>query len=154
MYWKILIPLDGSELAECVFLHLEAIAGGCQAQKITFVRVLEPLRQPAGDYTLTKSEIEKIEASQRIVAEKYLSEISNRLNLPSTVDIQWQVLVGPVAETLDDFIRDNGIDLVMIATHGRSGVSRWVMGSIADRILRSSCAPVLIVRAPDCVAKT
>jgi nucleotide-binding universal stress UspA family protein len=43
------------------------------------------------------------------------------------------------------------VDLIIIATHGRSGVSRWVWGSVADRILRSSCVPVLMVRAPGCV---
>ena len=57
------------------------------------------------------------------------------------------VLVGPVADKLVDYVDANEIDLVLIATHGRSGISRWVRGSIADRVLRSARAPVLMVRA-------
>jgi len=57
------------------------------------------------------------------------------------------VLVGNVSDSLVDYVDANEIDLVLIATHGRSGLSRWVRGSIADRVLRSSRAPVLMVRA-------
>jgi nucleotide-binding universal stress UspA family protein len=58
------------------------------------------------------------------------------------------VLSGREAESLVDFVEANGIEMIIIATHGRSGVSRWVRGSIADRILRASRVPVLMVRAP------
>ena len=64
---------------------------------------------------------------------------------------RWTRLGGLPTVAVDDILvhpRDR--DLV-IATHGRSGVSRWVWGSVADRILRSACVPVLMVRAPGCV---
>jgi len=67
------------------------------------------------------------------------------------VKCQWEVITGTVAENLADYAAKKAIDLIVIATHGRSGVSRWVWGSVADRILRSSCTPVLMVRAPGCV---
>jgi nucleotide-binding universal stress UspA family protein len=51
-----------------------------------------------------------------------------------------------------DYASKNDVDLIIIATHGRSGVSRWVWGSVADHILRSACVPVLMIRAPGCVA--
>jgi nucleotide-binding universal stress UspA family protein len=60
-------------------------------------------------------------------------------------------MVGKVAESIADYATKNGVDLIIIATHGRSGVSRWVWGSVADRVLRSACVPVLMVRAPGCV---
>ena len=60
---------------------------------------------------------------------------------------QAEVLVGRVAESLADYTETKGIDLIVIATHGRSGISRWVRGSIADRVLRFSPVPVLMVRA-------
>jgi nucleotide-binding universal stress UspA family protein len=53
-----------------------------------------------------------------------------------------------VAESLVDYCVDNEIDLIIIATHGHSGVTRWVRGSVADKILRSSRIPVLMIRAP------
>jgi nucleotide-binding universal stress UspA family protein len=59
-----------------------------------------------------------------------------------------EVLTGRVADSLSDFIEANDFDLILMATHGRSGVKRWVMGSIADKILRFSNVPVLMVRAP------
>ncbi len=58
------------------------------------------------------------------------------------------VIVGEVADSLIDYSEANDIDLILIATHGRSEVSRWVRGSIADRILRASQIPVVMVRAP------
>ena len=67
---------------------------------------------------------------------------------PNGVELQPQVLAGKPAESLIDYAEANKIDLILIATHGRSGVSRWVRGSIADRILRASKVPVLMVRAP------
>lgn len=63
------------------------------------------------------------------------------------IDFKAHVLKGPVADKLVDYVDANEIDLVLIATHGRSGISRWVRGSIADRVLRSARAPVLMVRA-------
>ena len=56
--------------------------------------------------------------------------------------------MGSVADKLIDYAEANEVDMILMATHGRSGVSRWVRGSIADRILRASRVPVLMVRAP------
>ena len=67
------------------------------------------------------------------------------------VNTQMEVLSGNPADSIADYATKNEIDLIIIATHGRSGISRWVWGSVADRILRSSCVPVLMVRAPGCV---
>jgi nucleotide-binding universal stress UspA family protein len=50
-----------------------------------------------------------------------------------------------------EYANNGGFDLVIIATHGRSGVSRWVWGSVADRLLRAVCIPILMVHAPGCV---
>jgi nucleotide-binding universal stress UspA family protein len=63
----------------------------------------------------------------------------------------YEVLEGKVAETLADWVEKNNVDLIIIASHGRSGISRWMMGSVADRILHSVCAPVLMIRAPGCI---
>ena len=59
-----------------------------------------------------------------------------------------EVLEGRVTESLAQYALDNNIDLILIATHGRSGVTRWVRGSVADKVLRSANVPVLMVRAP------
>ncbi|MEJ2728684.1 MAG: universal stress protein [Deltaproteobacteria bacterium] len=65
--------------------------------------------------------------------------------------LSYEVLEGSVAATLAHWAEDKGVDLIVIASHGRSGISRWVYGSVADRVLRSACVPVLMIRAPGCV---
>ena len=65
------------------------------------------------------------------------------------VDLRNEVLIGRVAERLAEYIESQEMDLIIIATHGRSGISRWVRGSIAERVLSSSHVPVLMVRAAD-----
>jgi nucleotide-binding universal stress UspA family protein len=151
MYQKIMVPLDGSDLAECVLPHAEAIAMGCEVKNVTFVRAVEPLQIPSGaGWVFSPEERQRIESSHRSDAQGYLNQLVGRLKYDG-VDIQTQVITGKAAESLADYAEKNDVDLIAIATHGRSGVSRWVWGSVADRILRSACVPVLMVRAPGCV---
>jgi len=156
MYQKILVPVDGSQLAECVLPHVSAIASGCQVRDVLLVRVVEPFQPPPGKGYEglfpedLKEEQERFEAGEKKAAQEYLSQVTARLRSEGR-SVQSQLLVGRVAESVADFAEKNGVDLIVIATHGRSGVSRWVWGSTADRILRSSCVPVLMVRAPGCV---
>jgi len=151
MYKKIMVPLDGSELAECVLPHLAALAEGGKVRNIVFVRVVEPFHLPTGDFVIDQKQIAKIETENKIAAEAYLKQVVSRVKYEG-ISVESQVLFGRVAEGLADFAAKNQVDLIVIATHGRSGVSRWVWGSVADRVLRSSCVPVLMVRAPGCVA--
>jgi nucleotide-binding universal stress UspA family protein len=151
VYNKILVPLDGSELAECIFPHLETLAGGCQAKEVVLIRVIEPFRQPTpSEYIIRPEEIIRINQEVKAEAEKYISQASTKIKRDG-FRVKTEVLAGSPAEFLSDYATKNGIDLIVIATHGRSGVSRWVWGSVADRILRSACVPVLMVRAPGCV---
>jgi nucleotide-binding universal stress UspA family protein len=151
MYKKILVPLDGSKLAECVLPHVEALVKGGQVQEVVLARVHEPFRGVGGtDFVLSEREIARIESEQIAAAEKYLKEVVNQVRLDG-LKPRAELLRGTIPETLGEYAAKNGVDLIIIATHGRSGVSRWVWGSVADRILRSSCVPVLMVRAPGCV---
>jgi nucleotide-binding universal stress UspA family protein len=154
MYNKILVPLDGSKLAECVLPHAEALAKGCQVKEVEFVRVFEPFRMPtAGDFVMSEKDMAKLDAEHKAEAEKYIQEVAK--NSHSTgVKASGTVIKRRegVAEDLAEYAKKSGADLIVIATHGRSGPSKWVWGSVADRTLRSSCVPVLMVRAPGCVA--
>ncbi|MBP1715703.1 MAG: hypothetical protein H6Q42_3906 [Deltaproteobacteria bacterium] len=76
MYQRILVPLDGSELAECVLPHVEVLARGCQAKSLVFIRVVEPLRQVAGDYVMDPDQVKKIESESKLAAEAYSGEIN------------------------------------------------------------------------------
>jgi nucleotide-binding universal stress UspA family protein len=151
MYQKILVPLDGSELAECVLPHVEALAGGCEVKTVVFARVVEPIHPPTGDWVMEPEQIKKLEGEHKRAAEEYLRKIAAKA-APAGASVETAVLRGAPAESLADYAAKNQADLIIIATHGRSGVSKWVWGSVADRILRSACVPVLMVRAPGCVA--
>ena len=151
MYQKILVPLDGSQLAECVFPHLEALVGGCKVKEVVLVRVAEPFRQPAAsENILDPEEMVRINEKIRAGAEMYINQAKDKIKLPG-IEVKAGVLKGNAAETLADYATKNAVDLILIATHGRSGVSRWAWGSVADRILRSACVPVVMVRAPGCI---
>jgi len=151
MYKKILVPLDGSKLAECVLPHVESIAKGCGVQEVVFLRVAEPfhLRSGYGAY-FSQETINRIDADNKAAAESYLSQLMKRTRYDG-VSVKPEVITSIPAESIADYATKNSIDLIAIATHGRSGVSRWAWGSVADRILRSACVPVLMVRAPGCV---
>ena len=147
MYEKIMVPLDGSELAECVLPHVEGFIKGCHVSNVVFVRVVEPITAPVGNVYIGREESRERESTRKSAVKDYLNQIVDRLKHEGT-ELYSEVLVGRVADSLADYTEKNDIDLILIATHGRSGVTRWVRGSIADKILRSSNAPVLMVRAP------
>jgi nucleotide-binding universal stress UspA family protein len=158
MYKKILVPLDGSELAECVLPHVETIVKGCQVPDVIFIRVVEPIHLPTSATDLStvyteadaKAAEEKTDAFNKAEAEKYIEGMVSRFHY-GNANNQGVVVMGKPAETIAEYAEKNAVDLVVVATHGRSGVSRWVWGSTTDKVLRSACVPLLMVRAPGCV---
>ena len=152
MYQRILVPLDGSELAECVLPHVEAVAKGCGVREVIFIRVVEPFERTGGfsEVTYSEEDIKRINAEKKDAAGSYLSRIVDQVKYDS-VNLKSEALTGKAAECIAEYATKNEVDLIVIATHGRSGISRWVWGSVADRLLRSACVPVLMVRAPGCV---
>lgn len=154
MYSKIMVPLDGSELAECVMPHVEAITTGCKITNVVFTRVVNPVQLPAsvparGEFSFTETERQQLYEQHKQAAEAYLKKMVASTRLEGVV-FSYEVLEGKAAVALAHWAEKNEVDLIVIASHGRSGVSRWVMGSVAERVLRSACVPVLMVRAPGC----
>lgn len=150
MYKKILVPLDGSELAECVLPHVESIAKGCDVGSVVFVRALDIYIPSAAQAYLGEEQKREMDERAEAAAREYLDQVVSRVKLGG-VEVQKQFITGKAAESITEYATKSDADLIVIATHGRSGISRWVWGSVADRILRSACVPVLMVRAPGCV---
>ncbi|MBI2957283.1 MAG: universal stress protein [Chloroflexi bacterium] len=150
MYQKIMVPLDGSALAECVLPHVTTLAQACGAGQVVLVRVVEPVHLPTDPgVAIDASTLARIETEQRVEAEKYLQDVVKRLK--GVVDqAKAEVLFGIAADALPGYASAHGVDLIVIATHGRSGISRWVWGSVAERVLRAACAPVMMVRPAGC----
>jgi len=95
-------------------------------------------------------EIERIDNENMADAGNYLEQIKKQANY-GEANIQPVVIMGRPAENIAKYATDNDVDLIIISTHGHSGVSRWVLGSVADRVSRTACVPVLMVRAPGCI---
>ena len=148
MYQHVMVPLDGSELAECVLPHVEAISTGCNVTRVSLVRVVPPLKLHGGvESGLSPEMRQQLEDDSKKIAREYLDEKAQELR-DKGVATETAVIFGEVVHELIEFSATHEVDLIITATHGRSGVSRWVMGSIADRTLRASPVPVLMVRAP------
>ena len=158
MYQRVMVPLDGSELAECVLPHAAALADGMGVSSVVLVRVIEPYVVPYDDnvdFSFKVIEMEK--QAENTVDQKHIAEARNYLdnvaqNFAVKAELDKVVLLGKPAAALVDYAAQNSVDLVVISTHGRSGVQRWLRGSVAERILQSICAPVFMIRAPGCIA--
>ncbi len=140
MYKKILVPLDGSELAECVLSHVKAIAARSSTEQVILLRIIEPI--PVGMPPAIECEVQKAGVK---AAEEYLAKTKAKLKKEG-LNVEMKVLTGRAAETIADFAQREKVDLIALATHGRSGVRRWVFGSVADRLVRSPPLPVLLIR--------
>ena len=145
MYQRILIPLDGSELAECALPHAKEIAKGCNIGEVVLLEVVEPPSSFTGgsiDFIAFQN------ASHRAIveaAEGYVAKVQSQLSSEG-LNVRSEVLIGKAAETIMEFAEKNAVDIIAIATHGRSGISRWRFGSVANKLLQASHVPILIIR--------
>ncbi len=157
MYKHIMVPLDGSELAECVFSQLETVVKSCQiAPKVTLVRVVTPLKLYGGfefggvpEY-ISPEQIQRLEDDSAKAAQVYLTKQVQLLKNDG-ITAEAKVVFGLASESLTDYAEKNGVDLIVIATHGRSGITEWFWGSVAERVLKTSKIPILMVRPNGCV---
>ncbi len=150
MYKKILSPMDGSEFAECSLEHLRSIATGCNVSEIVLFTVIEPFPPTTG---ISEDWRNKLERESRAEAEDYLTKLAQRLDLKeNNVTIRTAVAHGRPAGNILKYASENNVDLIIMSTHGRSGVSRWVFGSVANKVLRHSPVPVLIASPIACRA--
>jgi nucleotide-binding universal stress UspA family protein len=81
------------------------------------------------------------------MAHTYLKQVAQQLE-KQEIKVSTAVRIGPVAETIVQFAKTNDIDLIAMATHGRTGMARWTLGSVAAQVLREGSTPVFLVRSP------
>ena len=135
---RILVPIDGSKLAERALVPALALAAAMGA-KLFFFRVANPL-----SLNLDPKLYQRIIEMRQEEAKRYLQSVQSRFS-SATVDIETQVLVGRVARSILEYAQEKEIDLIVMSSHGRSGVSRWIYGSMAEKVLRNApCAKVII----------
>lgn len=159
MYKKILAPLDGSKLAECALEHVKTIATGCSVPEVVLLRVVDPsysfgIGEIAASNPKLAYEVEQeTEKEHKTQAQKYVDELADRLK-NSGVAATGVVIAGTISSSIAgeilNYAHKNNVDLIIMSTHGRSGVTRWAFGSIADRVSHYSTVPVLMISSPGC----
>jgi len=141
MFDPILVPLDGSQLAECVLPHIVAIARPFDAE-ITLLRMLEKNKAngSAQLFDLLNWQINKTKAAL------YLEKTKARLQ-ESGLQARTIVLEGLVAKGITQYAQNQGMKLIILSSHGHSGLTQWGISSITQKIILSAPTSVLIVRA-------
>lgn len=148
MYNRILVPLDGSTFAEAALGHARTLAR-CTGAELTLLRVAT---HPVYEYVAAEPLLyQTIEQDSEKESAAYLEKVAAELRAEG-FHVSAETCTGPVAETILDYARDISADIIVMSTHGRSGLARWFIGSIADKIVRGATLPVLLAR-PDLPAR-
>lgn len=174
MYNKVVVPLDGSKLAESALPHLEEIARGCSIPEILLVSVTERIKgrirqadvlePPPGrraapsppivseqtglifsTYTPGVQEIPLSLGKMAKTAYEYLCKIAKQLD-GKGFRCQVSVLAGKPAEEIPRFIEDQGADLIIMASQGKGSLNRWDISNIADKVVKTVKTPVMLVK--------
>lgn len=145
---SVIVPLDESALAEQALPHAVYLANALRL-KVTPVRVTPTVdayyryaEYASADWDNAATQVDDQAAS-------YLSAIRQKLQSQGVASVEERLLHGPPATAIADLARETKNNLVVMTTHGRSGLGRWVLGSVADRVVRNSGDPVLVVRGVD-----
>lgn len=168
MLQRILVPLDGSELAEAAIPYVIEISRRCEPLEVVLLQVVRlpqgrsatvykhqdtdfPGLMPdsAADWEAARYPIyrdQEIE-SARAEVEAALTPMAQKLR-SDDISVRMAVAFGRPAQEIVAFAEREDIDLIAMSTHGRSGLSRWILGSVADKVLRGTHLPVLLVRPP------
>jgi nucleotide-binding universal stress UspA family protein len=149
MYTKILVPLDGSELAENALPYLEWFLKVSNVNEVVFLRVVEHFQVPGGiEGTIIPEERKRIEDDATKLARNYLNKVAGRYKA-GKAKIGTVVKVGKPAEVVADYVAKADVDLIIMATHAFSTIRRLVSGSVADEILHAAHVPVFLVKKED-----
>lgn len=138
---KILVPLDGSTLAEAALPKAVELAKDSGA-KVELLRAVEAHTIPGVDPT--QAQIKVVEEG-----EAYLADVAARLKAEGVKNVEASVWYGPAAYAIVEAARLHKADLIAMATHGRSGLGRLILGSVAESVLRGTTTPILLVRVPE-----
>ncbi|MDX9822207.1 MAG: universal stress protein [Syntrophales bacterium] len=145
MYQKVLVPLDGSPLAECALPEVKHLAKGGFVGEVFLVNVVET-------YSVALAEsidASALHAAHRDAAQDYLERIMKQLSSEG-IRTKMELLEGSPSQAIVSYAKENKVDLIVIATHGHTGMARLMFGSVALRVLHDAHTPVLLIRPEEC----
>jgi nucleotide-binding universal stress UspA family protein len=141
MFERILVPLDGSKRAEVILAQTRRFLKRDDAE-LLLLRAVDTFLPTYGRY-----DVRKYLSDEREEAERYIQEQVLRLASQGHAKVHGRVVEGFPAEAILAAAKEEGSTLLAMSTHGRSGLARWAMGSVAERIVRSSDVPVFLARS-------
>jgi nucleotide-binding universal stress UspA family protein len=142
MYKKILVPLDGSNIAEGVLPHAKALAYSEGAEII----LLNVAANPAQSFAFEDPAIAGVTVTQEEEqAGKYMENIYRQLK-DAGFKVTSLIREGGAASMILKTSEELGVDVIAMSTHGRSGIAHWLIGSTAERVVRHSKIPVMLIR--------
>ncbi len=143
MYRKILVPLDGSKTAEGVLPHAKALAYSEGAELV----LLTVAANLAMDFAFSDPALAvRAEQDQEERSKTYMAEVEKELKFAG-FRVSTLLRIGAVADIILEVAEETQADVIAMSTHGRTGPARWLLGSVADRVVRNSKVPVLLIRA-------
>jgi nucleotide-binding universal stress UspA family protein len=148
MYKKMLVPLDTSEYAECVLNHVKQVATANAIPEVVLLSVSDLIYVPGTEF-LGEQVVQKADERAMQDTSEYLEKTRQQLGLAGS-KVTTVVRSGKAADEILDFIEKNGVDIVVMSSQGRSGLSKWWLGSVAEKVIRNSPAPVFVVPALVC----
>ncbi len=136
---KILVPLDGSALAEAALPTAMDLLADRPTATLLLLRAAEAPKMPGRD---------PIPAQVRVIreAEDYLASVEARLTKSGVKGVKTSVWYGPAAPAVVEAARVGKVDMIVMSTHGRTGLGRLVLGSVAESVLRGTRTPILLMR--------
>ena len=145
MFHKILVPLDGSPLSEEAVAPALEVARRFNATILMFRASILPEHLMVSPVPVSPATYAEIEESILETTREYLDGMKARY-ANSGVQIETAHASGEAAREILDFAQQQGVDLIAMSTHGRSGFQRWLFGSVAEKVMRHAPCPVLAVR--------
>jgi len=149
MYQKVLVPLDSSELAECALPEVKKLAGGGFIGEVILLNVVEIDLMGIPTTHTRIIDINALRNAHLDKSRKYLEKIQSRL-ISEGIKVKNESLEGTPAQTIVNYAETNAVDLIVIATHGYTGMKKLMFGSVALRVLHDSHVPVLLIRPESC----
>jgi len=145
---KVLAPLDGSDIGEAALPYAEILATNSGAS-ISLLQVVSPPGTVEASL-VGGPDWRKFVKAMYDAGEDYLKNIAERLS-DKEIKSTYEVITGDPADKIVEYADDKKASLIAMSTHGRTGLTRWVLGSIADKVLHGARIPILIVRSPKMV---
>jgi nucleotide-binding universal stress UspA family protein len=140
---KLLVPLDGSEFAESALDPALGIARAMEAEVVLF-RIAQPIPRTRALAEMPDVYNDVVAATYR-EAEEYLAGVQGQLDY-ERITVEHRSAEEGVARQILDYAAENGVDLIVMSSHGRTGVDRWVHGSVTEKVLGSCACATLVIR--------